>query len=125
MSTYQKPVATQIDTAAEGIYMASGATAGGSGSGISVKVSKGDEQSWGDNGQTNFKVSLKGELGKRIKLTLTFNKEITNAWGGGGSCEISSPKAVFDIYSPSDNFEISVQGKTGLDVTDSYAEQVD
>lgn len=126
MSTYQKPVATQIDTAAEGIYMASGATAGdNSSSGISVTVSKKDEQSWGDSGQTTFKVALKGKIGNRIKLTITFDKEITNAWGGNGSCKISSPKAVFDIHNPSNSFEITAQGKTGLGVTDSYAENVD
>lgn len=120
MSTYQKPVSVQIDTIAEGIYMASGATAGD----ISVSVSKTNEESWGESGQTTFKVTLKGKLGNRIKLTITFNKEITNAWGGGGSCEISSPKAVFDIYNPSDSFEITAQGKTGLNITDSYAENV-
>jgi len=124
MSTYQKPVAAQIDTVAEGIYMASGAADSNS-SGITAKVTKKDEQSWGEDGQTTFTVALKGKLGNRIKLTVTFNKEITGAWGGNGSCKVSSPKAVFDIYSPSDSFEITAQGKTGLDVTDSYVENVD
>ncbi len=120
MSTYQKPVAAQIATEAEGIYMASGATEGD----ISAKVTKQSEESWGESGQTTFKVALKGKLSNRIKLTIVFDKEITNAWGGGGSCEISSPKAIFDIYNPSDSFEITAQGKTGLGVTDSYVENV-
>lgn len=116
MRTYQKPVATLIDTTAEGIYMASGDT---DSSGISASFTKKNEQSWGETGQTDFNVVLKGKLGDRIKLTVVFDKEITNGWGGGGSCEVSSPKAVFDIYKPTDNFEISVQGKTGLSVKDS------
>lgn len=126
MTTYQKPVAASIDTAAEGIYMASGAEAddNSNGSEITVTVKKKDEQNWGENGQTNFNVSLKGDLGNRIEMTLTFDKEITNAWGGNGSCKVSSPKAVFDIYNPSANFEISAQGKAGLNVISSSAKNI-
>ena len=119
MSTYQKPVATLIDTTVEGIYMASGDA---DSSGISASFTKKNEQSWGETGQTDFDVTLKGKLGKPIKLTVTFDKEITNAWGGSANCEISSPKAIFNIHSPSEKFEISVQGKIGLSVKDSSVE---
>ncbi|RKI42574.1 hypothetical protein D7V86_12895 [bacterium D16-51] len=122
MSTYQKPVATLIDTTAEGVYMASGDTA--SSGGVTASFSKKNEQNWGESGQTDFDVTLKGKLGKPIKLTVTFDKEITNAWGGGANCEISSPKAIFNIHSPSEKFEISVQGKTGLSVKDSSVEVI-
>lgn len=128
MREYERPVAVVNDELAEGVYMASGDTVGTGDSSTSasnsggtkggITVTKGTENDWGqDNCQVTFKIALPDGTSGHKKIVISCNQKVVNAWGGGGSVECSGKKVTLDIWNVAAEFEVTIVGNTGLDVT--------
>lgn len=127
MKEYERPVATVNDELAEGVYMASGDTAGdtnsgdssstGGGDGITVK--KGNVSDYGkDNCHVSFTVSLPSAVSGNKKIIITCNQKAVNAWGGGFNVSCSGETVTVKAWGgvPA-SFDMTIVGNTGLDVT--------
>ncbi len=109
MSEYLKPTVIQSADLSEGVYAASGSTAGASGT-----VSKKGEEFWNDNnGQMKYDVTLTGITEHtHIKVTFHASEGFSNAWGGGAAVSKSGNDFIFDIWDASSNFEAVFQAST-------------
>lgn len=103
--TYEKPVITVDAGMAEGVYAASGAedTTG-------ISYSTGDViADWGGSGQANFTLTLSNANPSQLTVVLTFNMDISSAWGGGASSSVSGKTATLTWYSAPASATITVQ----------------
>lgn len=128
MREYERPVAVVNDELAEGVYMASGDTAGaGDGASTSggnksgIKVKKGTVNDWGQNNcQVTFRITLPDGASGSKKVILTCNQQVANAWGGhNGEIERSGQKVILKSGSMPSEFDVTIVGNTGLEVTDA------
>lgn len=93
MVMYKKPWIIETDDLAEGIYAASGAE--------SITWTAGSKSVYSsDNGQFAFNISLPAAyVNKHIKLTVIFDRQITNAWGMNANPSINGTTAILNIWS--------------------------
>lgn len=103
MSNYEKPVISVDTGMAEGVYAASGSNGGVSVSGPSVVAD------WGGSGQVQFNIDLSSLNPSQLTVVLTFNMDITSAWGGGADCKVSGKQVSLNWYSAPTSAEITVQ----------------
>lgn len=108
MKRYEKPVVTVDAGLAEGVYAASGAGNGVSAGSLSVI------NDWGGSGQAKFMLDLSNANPSQLKVTVTFNSDITNGWGGGASTAWSGNRLTLSWYSAPSNPEIYVQVSSGI-----------
>ena len=108
MNHYQKPIIS-IDTGmAEGIYAASGATQNTVSFGNLIETAN-----WGNtSGQLKFSANLSSLAGSKLKLIVTFNTDLTAAWGGGSSASGNGKNATFEWYQAPDTAELYIQVNT-------------
>lgn len=104
MSNYEKPVISVDAGMAEGVYAASGSNGGG----ISVAFLRYDGD-WGNGGTAVYSVDLSGLSPSQLTVVLTFNMNISGAWGGGASSSVSGKEVTLTWYSAPSSAEISVQ----------------
>lgn len=103
--TYEKPVITVDAGMAEGVYAASGAedTTG-------ISYSTGDViADWGGSGQANFTLTLSNANPSQLTVVLTFNMDISGAWGGSASSSVSGKAVTLTWYSAPASATITVQ----------------
>ena len=103
---------------AEGVYAASGAKNAVTLSELSTVAN------WGsDNGQLKFTADLSGVNLSQLTLVITFNQNISNAWGGGASVSVNGKTATATWYSAPTSAELNVQVNSGLSTLkiDSYS----
>ena len=108
MREYRKPVVTVDAGLAEGIYVASGA--GNSVSSGPLEVCG----KWSGGGQAKFTLDLTNVNHSKLKVTVTFNKNISSGWGGGASSSIEGNKLILSWYEAPNTAEIYVQENSDI-----------
>mgnify|MGYP004643218835 FL=1 len=90
---------------AEGVYAVSGTedTTG-------ISYSTGDViADWGDSEQANLTLTLSNANPSQLTVVLTFNMDISGAWGGGASNSVSGKTVTLTWYSAPASATITVQ----------------
>lgn len=103
--TYEKPIITVDAGMAEGVYAASGAVA-------QVTCTPQNVQNWGGSGQVDYSVDLSNLTDSQLSnltLVVTFNNNITNAWGGNVNVTRTDNSASLSWTSAPKTFTLSVQ----------------
>ena len=107
MGNYEKPVITIDAGMSEGIYASSGAQQ----ITVSAPIVVND---YGNSGQANFGLDLSACNPSQLTVVLTFNMDITNAWGGGASVSVTGSTATLNWYSAPTSAEITVQANGNI-----------
>lgn len=103
MGNYEKPVITVDAGMAEGIYASSGAQQ------ITVSAPT-VVADWGNNnGQLKFTIDLSACPSSQLTVVLTFNSDITNAWGAGSNASYVGNTANLYWYDAPKSAEIFIQ----------------
>lgn len=112
---YQKPWIIAARDLAEGVYAASGADVSadssttGTGSGtVTATVKDRQTNDWSTSVTTIFTLSLGGELGNHVTVTLNFDTPVANAWGANGNQTIDGSSIILDLWSPASSFDLTV-----------------
>lgn len=108
MKRYEKPVVTVDAGLAEGVYAASGAGSGVSAGDLNVF------NNWGGGGQAKFTLDMKNTNRSQLTVTVIFNNNISNGWGGGAIATVSGNKLVLYWYSAPETAEIMVQENSAI-----------
>ena len=70
---------------------------------------------WGGSGELKFTADLSGVANlSQLTLVITFNQNISNAWGGGARVSVSGKTATATWYSAPTSAEFTVQVDSGL-----------
>ena len=103
MKMYEKPIISVDAGMTEGVYAASGSTGG-----VNVNFLRYDGD-WGNGGTAVYSIDLSGLNPSQLTVVLTFNINISGAWGGGASSAASGKSVTLTWYSAPSSAEISVQ----------------
>lgn len=104
MKQYTKPMVSIDDGMAEGVYAASRSSSASIGiSGPNVI------NNWGTSGQSTLSLDLNQMKLSQLTVTLTFNMDISNGWGGGASATFSGKSLSLYWYSAPSTADITLQ----------------
>ena len=104
MKQYTKPMVSIDDGMAEGVYAASGSSSASIGiSGPNVI------NNWGTSGQSTLSLDLNQMKLSQLTVTLTFNMDISNGWGGGASATFSGKSLSLYWYSAPSTADITLR----------------